>query len=323
MITALAAVGETGWARLAPLLISPPHDPVTVAGIRLPGRVGVAAGLDKDGVAAKIWARLGFGFAELGTVTANPQPGNPRPRLFRLTSTHGLINRMGFNNQGAQALADRLAGWGVRRGENTLGIPVGISIGKTKTTALDEAVDDYIRSMRALHTHADYLAVNVSSPNTPGLRSLQSKTEIFELVSALVATAADLDPTPVPVFVKVAPDLSDEALDELSQAVVDAGASGLIATNTTVSREGIARGDQGYARQTGGMSGAALTLRSRQVVARALRSGLPVIASGGIMTVADARAMLDLGAAAVQVYTGFIYRGPGLVAGINDAPVGW
>ena len=317
MIKLLGNLAATPVAPLASLILGQPQDPVTIAGVRFPGRVGVAAGLDKDGVAARMWSHLGFGFAELGTVTAQAQPGNPRPRVFRLVNSHGLINRMGFNNHGAQALADRLAGWGVRRGQRTLGIPLGISIGKTKIVDLDHAVSDYVSSLSAVHQYADYVAVNVSSPNTPGLRSLQGRAHIHDLVTELVTTAAKLDPNPLPIFVKLAPDLSDSGVDELIEAVVDAGGSGLIATNTTQDRRGIARKDMGFSRQEGGMSGRPLRRRARQVVAQAVSSKLPVIASGGIMSVADAEVMFDLGAQAVQVYTGFIYSGPGLVAGIN------
>jgi len=317
MIKVLGRLAGSPAAGLVSWLVGQPHDPVEIAGVRLPGRVGVAAGLDKDGVAARIWSSLGFGFVELGTVTAAAQPGNPRPRLFRLTRSSGLINRMGFNNAGADEMASRLAAWGVRRGQNTLGIPLGISIGKTKVVPADQAVDDYVQSLVAVHHHADYVAVNVSSPNTPGLRSLQVKNRIGTLVGALVDKAAELDSNPQPIFVKIAPDLSAGEIDDLLEAVVNAGASGIIATNTTVSRQGIRGADARYARQPGGLSGAPLSVRSRQVVAQAMGSGLPVIASGGIMTVADAQAMFDLGASAVQVYTGFIYSGPGLVAGIN------
>jgi len=347
MIDVLGGVAGTPVASLLKWVVGRPKDPVTVAGVRFPGRVGLAAGVDKDGVAARIWANLGFGFAELGTVTAQPQPGNPKPRIFRLPQSQGLINRMGFNNDGASALATRLESWGVRRGENTLGIPLGISIGKTKIVDVDAAVDDYLQSFTAVQPYADYVAVNVSSPNTPGLRTLQGKSQIHDLVKALVVRSSllsrrsclpqddrgtrqgdngirrdhngmSLQTQPVPIFVKLAPDLSDGDLDDLLEASIDAGASGLIATNTTLSRDGIQGRDMRYARQSGGLSGAPLTLNARRIVAQAVQSGLPVIASGGIMSAADAQAMFDLGAVAVQVYTGFIYHGPGLVADINS-----
>lgn len=293
--------------------------PVEVAGIRFPNRVGLAAGLDKDGVAARAWAGLGFGFAELGTVTARAQPGNPKPRVFRARQSRGIVNRMGFNNHGAQALAERLDGWGVRRGNRALGIPLGISIGKTKLTPLEGAVDDYLTSLRLLAGKADYVAINISSPNTPGLRTLQDGDHLRELTGALVAEAKVLDPTdPVPVFVKFAPDLGDDALDEAIEVCEQAGISGLIATNTTLARGGLLGEDKLLADQAGGLSGAPLTRRALEVVGRIVdNTDLPVIGVGGIMTPADARAMLDVGARLVQVYTGFIYHGPALVSGIN------
>ncbi|MDR0487943.1 MAG: quinone-dependent dihydroorotate dehydrogenase [Propionibacteriaceae bacterium] len=318
MISALGAMVGSPVSSIVKRVVGSVRCGVDVAGIFFPGRVGVAAGLDKDGVAAGIWSSLGFGFAELGTVTAQAQPGNPRPRVFRLKNSAALINRMGFNNHGAGALAHRLEEMGVKRGEATLGIPLGISIGKTKIVEVDEVIGDYLESLEAVHPYADYVAVNISSPNTPGLRGLQEKTHVYDLVSALVGKAGECGG--VPIFVKVAPDLTDCELDDLLESVVNAGGSGLIATNTTLSREGIVPADLGLARQTGGLSGGPVTLRARQMVARAMTSGLPVIASGGIMTAGDAQAMFDLGASLVQVYTGFIYSGPGLVAQINDLP---
>ena len=295
--------------------------PVHVAGIDFPGVVGVAAGLDKDGRAARAWPALGFGFVELGTVTAHAQPGNPRPRLFRLRGSSALINRMGFNNAGAPALADRLADLGVWRGNGALGCPVGVSLGKTKATPLEAAVPDYLASLEAMAPHADYVAVNVSSPNTPGLRRLQDADALDGLVRALVARADALTPGhPVPVFVKVAPDLDDAALDRLVGTCEDAGVAGFIATNTTLSREGLASADQVLASQDGGLSGAPLTRRARAVVRRLAGSThLPVMGVGGIMTPADALALLDAGASLVQVFTGFVYHGPALVLGINHA----
>ncbi|WP_420174983.1 quinone-dependent dihydroorotate dehydrogenase [Luteococcus sp. OSA5] len=294
----------------------------TVAGIQFPGRVGVAAGLDKNGIAARAWAGLGFGFAELGTVTAQAQPGNPKPRLFRAKQSEAIINRMGFNNEGAQALASRLEEWGVQRGNRALGIPLGISLGKTKVTPLDGAVEDYLTSLRLLADKADYVAVNISSPNTPGLRSLQDGDALRELTKALVTEARVLNEvSPVPIFVKVAPDLTWEALDEVLETCEQAGVSGLIATNTTLGRDGLKGSDVRLAAEAGGLSGAPLTVRSREVVARIVeRSALPVMGVGGIMTPADAQAMFDAGARLVQVYSGFIYNGPALVRGINSLP---
>jgi dihydroorotate dehydrogenase len=317
MLGLLARLGTPGGQALLRLVGGGAGYPVRVAGVDFPGRVGVAAGLDKDGVAARAWAQLGFGFMELGTVTAQAQSGNPVPRLYRLPASRALINRMGFNNAGAAALAERLAGWGVRRGQPVLGAPVGISLGKTKVVDPDATIADYCAALTAVHRQADYVALNISSPNTPGLRDWQGGRAAGELVAAVVAQARSLEADPVPVFVKVAPDLAEPALDELIEAVLSAGAAGLIATNTTVSRPGVLGADRRYARQAGGLSGAPLTGLARQVVARCVASGRPVMASGGLMTVADAQAMFDLGAVAVQLYTGFIYAGTSLVAGIN------
>ena len=294
---------------------------VTVAGIDFPSLVGVAAGLDKNGLGVRAWAALGFGFAELGTVTAQTQPGNDRPRLFRLPSSRAIVNRMGFNNDGAAGLAQRLDALGVRRGNGRVGIPLGISIGKTKITPLEAATADYLTSLRLLTPYADYVAVNVSSPNTPGLRSLQDADSLAELLGALTAEArvlAGSDGTAVPVFVKLAPDLTNEALEEAVEVIERAGAAGLIATNTTLSRAGIDPLDAARAAETGGLSGAPLTLRAREVVGfLARRTELPIIGVGGVMTPDDGLALLDAGARLIQVYTGFIYGGPGLVTGLN------
>ena len=294
-------------------------NPVDVAGIHFPGRVGVAAGLDKDGVAAAAWAPLGFGYAELGTVTAHAQPGNPRPRLFRLIRSRAIINRMGFNNNGAEALAARMAGAGVARGNNALGCPLGVSIGKTKRIPLGQAVADYLFSLETLAPYADYVAINVSSPNTPGLRSLQSRRQLAELTSALVGRARELNPDdPVPLFVKLAPDMPIGELEELLGVCQDVGVAGLVATNTTIGRGGIAPEDQRVSVQAGGLSGAPLTqLALERVRWIGHHTDLPIMAVGGIMTPNDAQAMFDAGAALVQIYTGFIFEGPALVLGIN------
>ena len=319
MIHTLAGVGSTAPARAAARLVAGSNGrATTVAGIRFGSRVGLAAGLDKDATAVLAWAGLGFGFAELGTVTGRAQPGNDRPRMFRLRDSKALINRMGFNNPGAAAVAATLAARNVYRGNLAAGIPIGISIGKTKLVELGDAVEDYLTSLRLLAQHADYVAVNVSSPNTPGLRSLQDAGALGELLTALVAEASGL-----PIFVKVAPDLTDGQLDEVLATCEGCGAAGLIATNTTLARDGLAASDAARAAEAGGLSGAPLTVRARQVVARlASRTSLPVIGSGGIMTPADATAMFDAGAELVQLYTGFIYGGPGLAAAINALDTG-
>ena len=319
----LAAVARIGRSRpaLAALaaLCARHRAPATVAGIQFPGIVGLAAGMDKDGVGIKTWASLGFGYIELGTVTAQTQPGNDRPRLFRLPESRAIINRMGFNNLGASALADRLAAAGVSRGNLAVGIPIGISIGKTKTVPLAEAAQDYLTSLRTVARYADYLAINVSSPNTPGLRSLQDPRTLAELISTLVNEAwrlADGGP-PVPIFVKMAPDLTEAALEEVVGVCTEAGAEGLIATNTTLGRDGIAA-HQPLAGEAGGLSGAPLTRRAREVVRfLAERTTLPIIGVGGIMSRDDGQAMLDAGASLLQIYTGYVYGGPALIDDLN------
>ncbi|MEO7130296.1 MAG: quinone-dependent dihydroorotate dehydrogenase [Dermatophilaceae bacterium] len=305
--------GLTRLARIAPV-VSALHrwhgvdDPRTVFGVDFPSAVGLAAGVDKDGVALKGWAGLGFGFVEVGTVTRHAQPGNPRPRLFRLTASDAIINRMGFNNAGADALAARLRALG------PIGVPLGISIGKSKVTPVEDAVGDYVHSMRALRHHADYVAINVSSPNTPGLRGLQDRAALDELVSALRAEA---DGTPL--LVKIAPDLTDHAIGEVLQVCADHRVDGLIATNTTITRDGVAPTDRAVADETGGLSGRPLTERARGVVGFVHRQSpdLPIIGVGGLGSVDDALRMLDAGASLLQLYTGFIYGGPPLVRTIN------
>lgn len=298
-----------------------PHDGVTVAGIDFPGRVGLAAGVDKFGTGVLAWGALGFSHAELGTVTAHEQPGNPKPRLFRAPASGAIINRMGFNNPGAATLAHTLRQAGINRGNLAAGIPIGISLGKSKATPLAEATADYLTSFGFVASQADYVAINVSSPNTPGLRRLQDAEALGELISALVKAAIDqagLLP-PVPIFVKVAPDLTFDALEQVLDVCTANGASGIIATNTTVARDGLVGPDQRLAGESGGLSGAPLARRTREVVSwLAERTTLPIIGVGGVMCGADARALLDAGAALLQVYTGFIYRGPALVAEINS-----
>ena len=294
--------------------------PVSVFGLRFPNPVGLAAGMDKNGVALRAWPALGFGFVEAGTVTGLAQPGNPRPRLFRLPESQAIVNRMGFNNDGAQALADRLAALG------PLPVPLGVSIGKSKVTPVDEAVEDYRASLRVLHAHADYFAVNVSSPNTPGLRGLQDRAALDELLGALRADRDELAGTGArtPLLVKIAPDLTDDAVADVL-AVCDAHRiDGLIATNTTLSRDGVAAADSAAAAEAGGLSGRPLTVRARELVAFVTKQtggALPVIGVGGIATVDDAARMFDAGASLVQVYTGFIYEGPGLVRRISQSRV--
>ena len=283
-----------------------PHDPalrVSAFGVHFPGPLGLAAGFDKDAACAEGVAALGFAHVEVGTVTAHAQPGNPRPRLFRLMPQRAIVNRMGFNNEGAAALAARLKA--LRR---PLGVPLGISLGKSKVTPLDEAVEDYLASYRALRGHGDYFAVNVSSPNTPGLRSLQDRGHLDALLGALVGEK--------PVLVKIAPDLTEAAIAELLEVCLARGAAGVIATNTTLSRDGLAGVDVERGAQAGGLSGRPLTGRARDVVAfvhSETGGRLPIVGVGGVLDPDDAARMFDAGAALVQLYTGFIYRGPALV----------
>ncbi|WP_030440121.1 quinone-dependent dihydroorotate dehydrogenase [Actinoplanes subtropicus] len=287
--------------------------PVEVFGVRFPNAVGLAAGMDKNGVALRAWPALGFGFVEVGTVTAKAQPGNDQPRLFRLRDSEAIINRMGFNNAGAAALAARLKALGPPRSSN-LGVPLGVSLGKSKVTPLEEAVEDYLASYELLHPFADYIAVNVSSPNTPGLRTLQDKSAIGNLLGSLVGR--------VPVLVKIAPDLTEPAIAELLDVCLSHGAAGVIATNTTLARDGLAATDQPRAAETGGLSGAPLTEKARKVVhfVHTETGGrLPIIGVGGVMCADDARRLLDAGASLVQLYSGFIYHGPALVRSVARA----
>jgi dihydroorotate dehydrogenase len=274
----------------------------TVFGLRFPNPVGLAAGLDKNALALPVWEALGFGFTEIGSVTAHAQPGNDKPRMFRLPDDEALINRMGFNNQGAHAIAARLESWkGAKR--NT---PLGINLGKSKTTPLEDASSDYLESLRLLWTHGDYFVVNVSSPNTPGLRQLQDKEKLEALLEAVTGFAAAQRPTK-PILLKIAPDLTWTQVDEILELVRRFNLAGIVATNTTVSRDAVTT----PIRETGGLSGAPLRVRSLALL-RYLRlhAEVPVISVGGIFHAIDVEQRLEAGAALVQVYTGFIYEGP-------------
>lgn len=290
--------------------------PVELLGLRFPHRVGLAAGMDKDGRGTATWGALGFGHVELGTVTPRPQGGNPRPRLFRLPQSRAVINRMGFNNAGVEAMAGRLRS---ARDQGLVTIPVGVSIGKNKDTPVEHAVSDYLTCVRVLAGLADYLAVNVSSPNTPGLRSLQDAGPLRELLRAVVRAAGE-----TPVLVKLAPDLSDAALDEALDVALAAGVSGIIAINTTLDRSAVAPEEAALAQaQAGGLSGGPLTFRAREVVRQVRsRTDLPVIGVGGVLTGSDAAALVEAGADLVQLYSGLVYAGPTLVADVTDATSG-
>ena len=284
--------------------------PKTLFGLRFPNPVGLAAGFDKNGVALPALAALGFGFIEIGTVTAKAQPGNPRPRIFRYPQMEALINRLGFNNDGADAVAARLGS--LRRSGRWPEIPIGINIGKSKVTPIEEAADDYLYSFGLLHEFADYIVLNVSSPNTPGLRSLQvhdALTQLLRVVHQKNQTSRK------PVLLKIAPDLSLSDLEQVIATSEEHGIAGIIATNTTLDHSAISTALD----QAGGLSGRPLREKSTELVrAIVARSRLPVIASGGISDAASAREKLEAGAQLLQVYTGYVYRGPGLVREIVE-----
>jgi dihydroorotate dehydrogenase len=285
----------------------------TVAGIHFPNPVGMAAGFDKNALYLDELSALGFGFVEIGTVTPVPQAGNPKPRLFRLPKDKALINRMGFNNDGMEVIAERLS-----KRKNKL--VIGGNIGKNKITPNEEAEKDYLLAFRKLYPHVDYFVVNVSSPNTPNLRQLQDKDALSSLLNSVQSENLK-QVKPKPVFLKIAPDLSDTQLDEILEIVRQSGIAGIIATNTTISREGLATNAKEVEQiGAGGLSGAPLQERSYEVLCY-LRARLPkeiaLISSGGIMTAAEAEKRLKAGADLVQLYTGFIYEGPGLVRQIK------
>ncbi len=289
--------------------------------IRFPNPIGLAAGFDKDARAPHVWPLLGFGFAELGTITAQPQPGNPTPRMFRLPDDRALINRLGFNNSGADAVARHLAH---RLGAAPPQIPLGINIGKSRVTALADAADDYVHSFQRLAPLASYLVVNVSSPNTPGLRDLQSEEQLATLLAALVrANAAFADAArraPVPLLIKVAPDLADEGLANIVRVAHAGGTAGLVATNTTIRRDGL----RTVTTEAGGLSGAPLRNRATDVIRilhRLAGPTLPIIGVGGIFNAADAYAKIRAGASLVQLYTGMIFEGPRLARHIAEGLV--
>ena len=305
----LDAAARVGLAQLAASRL--PQAPVEAMGLRFPNRVGLAAGLDKNAAHLKGLATLGFGFIEAGTVTPRAQPGNPRPRMFRVIEAQALVNRLGFNNGGVDAFVANVARSGYR------GI-LGINIGKNFDTANERAADDYVACLRAVHAHASYVTINVSSPNTKGLRDLQAEKALSALLARIVAERDDLAQKHgrcVPLAVKIAPDLDDAAVSAVARLLVAHRLDGVIATNTTIARDGVA--GLPHADEAGGLSGAPLRERSTAVLrtlAKALDGALPIIGVGGILAATDAQQKLDAGAALVQLYTGLIYRGPDLVA---------
>lgn len=310
------------------LCFAAPPLPVNVLGLTFPNPIGLAAGMDKNAVALPVWEALGFGFVELGGVTWHAQPGNPPPRMFRAVADEALVNRMGFNNEGAEAFARRLADW--RGAGRWPAHPVGVNLGKSKITPLERAAEDYTATFRLVWPHADFFVVNVSSPNTPNLRQLQDKAALAEILRELhkaqqrlldtynanVTTGTSGRAKSKPILVKVAPDLSFEALDEILELTGPLGAAGLVATNTTLARPATrdAACERAYA-ETGGLSGRPLRARSTEVIrhiAKQTQGRLPIIGVGGIFTAADAREKLDAGASLVQVYSGLVFEGPGL-----------
>lgn len=286
-------------------------DPCTVMGLDFPNRVGLAAGLDKNGECVDAWAALGFGFIEVGTVTPRPQPGNPKPRLFRLPEAEGVINRMGFNNAGVDALLGNVAN------ANYRGI-LGINIGKNFDTPIERAVDDYLIGLRKVYARASYVAVNISSPNTKNLRDLQSGSELGKLLAALKAEQAQLAEQHgkyTPIAVKIAPDLEPEQIQEMADLFRRHRIDAVIATNTTLSRNGVEGLPHGQ--EAGGLSGRPVRERSTAVLAalaQAMAGEIPLIGVGGIFSGEDARAKIEAGASLVQVYTGLLYQGPALIS---------
>jgi dihydroorotate dehydrogenase len=292
-----------------------------VLGLDFPGVLGLAAGFDKNGVGIDALANLGFGFVEIGTVTGEPQPGNPKPRLARLPADRAVVNRMGFNNDGAEAVARRLASRRVERTGSGPDVPLGINIGKTKVVPDEDAVGDYEKSTALLTPYADYLVVNVSSPNTPGLRDLQAVDRLEPLLKAVRARADDVSEGHVPLLVKIAPDLGDGDVLAVADLATSLGLDGIVATNTTISREGLASSSaQVDAAGAGGLSGRPLHDRATEVL-RLLRGRvgeeMVLVGVGGISTPEDAVERLEAGADLLQAYTAFIYEGPWWPARMN------
>lgn len=295
-------------------LLSPPSDArlsQRLWGLPFPNPVGLAAGYDKNAAVPLAWPALGFGFAELGTITAKAQPGNPKPRIFRLEQDAALINRMGFNNDGAVAVVQRLTR--ILPPPQLHPIPLGFNIGKSKVTPLEEAADDYVESLERLFPFADYLVINVSSPNTPELRKLQEPDRLGRLLDTLQVRsqqlAAQANRPPTPLLVKIAPDLTDAEVVEVARVALAVGVSGLIATNTTLARSGL----RSTINEEGGLSGKPLASRATEVLRilfRTVESKIPLIGVGGIFSAEDAYARIRAGASLVQLYTGLIYQGP-------------
>ncbi len=299
------------------------NDPITLAGLQFPNRVGLAAGLDKNARCIDAWSALGFGFVEVGTVTPKGQPGNPKPRMFRLPEANALINRLGFNNEGLDAFLANVQRSKVRQKPKAGDMLLGLNIGKNAATPIENATDDYLICLAGVYPHADYVTVNISSPNTKNLRALQSDEALDQLLGALTrkrAELADQHGQHKPMFLKIAPDLDEQQIAVIADTLVRHGMDGVIATNTTLSRTAV----QGleHADEAGGLSGAPV-LEASNAVIRQLRARLgkdyPIIGVGGVMSGADAISKIEAGADVVQLYTGIIYHGPGLVTDVAQA----
>ncbi|MCI0747052.1 MAG: quinone-dependent dihydroorotate dehydrogenase [Verrucomicrobia subdivision 3 bacterium] len=312
-----ATIKTLGWTSRSTVgcdmlaeFFSAPQLPVHLWGLHFLNPLGLAAGMDKHAAAVPAWEALGFGFVELGGVTWHPQPGNPQPRMFRAIRDGALVNRMGFNNPGAKAIAEKLAWWRLRG--RWPRHPVGINLGKSKTTPLEKAAEDYANSFRVLRTLADFFVVNVSSPNTPNLRQLQDKSALDDILTALQQEQSQGEARPI--LVKVAPDLAFETLDELLEVVGPRKVAGIVATNTTVTRP--AASDPALQRvyaEAGGLSGCPLRQRSTEIIRhlhRQSRGALPIVGVGGIFSAMDAWEKITAGASLVQIYTALVYEGP-------------
>jgi dihydroorotate dehydrogenase len=317
-----AAASVPGLVRLAGA--SAPRratrDQIRAFGLTFPGPLGVAAGFDKNAVGIDALAAMGFSFVEVGSVSALAQPGNDRPRLFRLPDDQALVNRMGFNNDGAAVVGARLAAW--RRSKHRRDVVVGVNIGKSRAVPPERAIIDYEMSARLLAPYADYLVVNVSSPNTPGLRDLQEVSKLRPLLSAVGKQADSAAGRHLPLLVKISPDLHDDEVIAVVRLVLELDLDGVVAVNTTTSREGLRSSSRAIeSAGTGGLSGAPLRKRAEDVLGliRAETRSLPVISVGGIATVEDVRSRLRLGATLVQAYTGFVYGGPAWPSRVQHA----
>lgn len=293
---------------------SPPELRVHVAGIDFPNPIGLSAGFDKNGVAVPFWHSCGFGFVEIGTITAQPQSGNPKPRVFRYPEHHAVVNRLGFNSQGSEVVSERMKA--LRESGHKLPVPLGINIGKTKiVTAEDAVLEDYLTSFRRLSPFADFVVINVSSPNTPGLRQWQEKDRLSGLIRLLVSEAATQKS--LPIFLKIAPDMNEADLEDVVEVALEAGLAGIIATNTTIAREGI----YSELEFPGGLSGFPVQAKALAVLrflAKRLQGRIPLIGVGGIASAEDAYTRLKAGASLLQIYTAMIYEGPFLARCIGQ-----